>query len=108
MITQFFIPPEDLYLFQVCGVQDKKSSATGRDYTMLSLRIAAGPYTGNILYKPVLDTDRARFIWSSWVDTLEQDLIGKWTLALVRHENYGGELRAIPHQFFSVPEGLTS
>lgn len=101
-----FLPPEDLYVFQCVGVQDKHSTVTGRSYKLLTMRIADGPYTGNVLFRAIFDSSKARFIWDSWVDSIdnEEDLIGKHCFARVTHETYTGSTLAKVGRMIKVPD----
>lgn len=106
MTTPLILPPEDLYIFQCVGVQDKFSTVSGKEYKLLSLRIAEGPYTGNVLFRAIIDSDQAAFIWDSWVDSIEDDLIGMFAFARIRHEEYMSIPRASVGQLFKVPKEL--
>jgi len=85
--------PEDLYHLEVVGVREQRSKVSGRTFKMLSLRVAEGPYTGNLLYRPIVgDFERARFVWSNVWDSIEDgdSLIGTHVLTRVAQEQYAG------------------
>lgn len=108
-MTNFLsLPPEDLYILQCCGVQDKFSTFTGRNYKLLTFRIAEGPYSGNVLFRAVIDSEKARWVWESWIESIndEDELIGKHAFSRVKHETYSGSVRAGVGQLFKVPDEL--